>query len=293
LSAIFTILAFIMATRRFVFPRVLELTEEAILFPHGFPRTRITRILYADIIRVVVSGVSARAGFDMDTSRGHFGIVASYFKDFESYRAVKEFILIKAAIAMPRDDMGEESRRQSFPELILHWKESEEWPRYRTHLVVSGPLRPRLAKALWFFVRCMGFFMLPWLLLQVFELPTISTTGFLCVSIPAALFFTSLHWSIAARPARATTISVFDNGITQLSGKQTRALSYRTCTGWAVIERQFEGRTLRILLLQCRNYKGRTCIVEVTLPDTSTRDRLVQLFHDKQIPQLSDLQPSW
>src|ERR1035438_5872005 len=52
LSAMFAVLALIMVTRRLIFPRVLELTEDAVLFPHGFPRTRVTQIPYADIIRM-------------------------------------------------------------------------------------------------------------------------------------------------------------------------------------------------------------------------------------------------
>jgi hypothetical protein len=147
---------------------------------------------------------------------------------------------------------------------------------------------PRLAKALWFFVRCFGIILIPWLLLHFFQQPTVSAAGFLGLSIPVTLFFTSLHWLNATYPARATKISFRDHGITQLSGKQTRDLNYRDCSGWTVVERQFEGRVLQILLLQRRSY-----VVEVVLPDTNTRERLVQLFHDKQIPHAPDLKPSW
>ena len=50
LSAVFTVLACTMMMRRLIFPRVLELSEDAILFPRGFPTTRIVRIHYADIV---------------------------------------------------------------------------------------------------------------------------------------------------------------------------------------------------------------------------------------------------
>ncbi len=286
LSAIFVLLAIIMVARRLVFPRVLELSEDAVLFPHGFPRTRITPIRYADVIQMSWT----HTGLEMVTPRGHFEITASHFKEKEGYRAAADFVCRKTAIAMPpqREPEMFDRRRRAFPEPLLNWDEPRELSAYRTRLVVSSPLVPRLAKALWFFVRCLGFFILPWLLLQLFQLPTISTGGFLCVAIPVALFFTLLHWLSATYPTRYTKISVFDRGITQLSGKQTRSLSYRDCSGWNVVERQFEGQILRILLLQCRAY-----VVEVALPDTSTRDRLVQLFHDKQIPQSLDLKPSW
>jgi hypothetical protein len=179
LSAMFAVLAVAMLTRRLVFPRVLEVSDDAILFPHGFPRTRITRIPFTDIL-------------------------------------------------------------------------------------------------------------LPWLLLNLFQLPTISVAGFLCLAIPVALFFTSLHWLNSTHPARATRISFRDRGITQLSGKQTRDLNYDECSGWEVVERRFEEHVLHILLLQWRNH-----VIEVALPDANTRDRLAQIFRDKQIPHSPDLKPSW
>jgi hypothetical protein len=180
LSAIFVLLAIIMVARRLVFPRVLELSEDAVLFPHGFPRTRITPIRYADVIQMSWT----QTGLEMVTPRGHFEITASHFKEKEGYRAAADFVCRKTAIAMPpqREPEMFDRRRRAFPEPLLNWDEPRELSAYRTRLVVSSPLVPRLAKALWFFVRCLGFFILPWLLLQLFQLPTISTGGFLCVA---------------------------------------------------------------------------------------------------------------
>jgi hypothetical protein len=291
LSAMFVVLAFIVVRRRLVFPGVLELAEDTVLLPHGFPRTRITRISYADIIRMSERGVGGQGSLHMVTARGSFEIAASHLPDIESYHAVRDFTCSRASVVMPRHDEREPLAWRTwgeFPEPILRWVEPEDWPRYRTHLVVSKPLLPRLAKALWFFVRCFGIILLPWLLLHLFQLPTIPASGFLWLSIPVTLFFTSLRWLNATYPARATEVSFRDHGITQLSGKQTRDLNYRDCSGWDVVERQFEERVLHILLLQWRTY-----VVEVALPDINTRDRLVQIFHDKQIPQSPDLRPSW
>jgi hypothetical protein len=285
-SAIFAVLALIMMTRRLVFPRVLELTDDAILFPHGFPRTRITRIPYADIIRMSDRG----DGLSVVAATGSFEITASYLPDTESYRAVKDFICSKTSIVTTRLSKSEPSdwRIWGFPEPVLRWIEPVDWPRYRTHVVTSRPLLPRFAKALWFFIRCFGVILLPWLLLQLFQLPTISIAGFLWLVIPVALFFTSLHWLNATYPVHPTEISFRDKGITQFFGKQTWDLNYADFSGWAVVERQFEGRVLHILLLQ-----GRSRVFEFALPDTTTRDRLEQLFHDKQIPPSPDLKPSW
>ena len=147
---------------------------------------------------------------------------------------------------------------------------------------------PRVANALWFFVRCFGILLLPWLLLQLFQLPTVSIAGFLWLAIPVALFFTSLHWLNAAYPVHPTEISFRDKGITQFFGKQTLYLNYADFSGWAVVERQYEGRILHILLL-----KGRRRVAEFARPDATTRDRLARLFHEKQIPPSPNLRPSW
>ena len=290
LGAIFAVLAVIMMTRRLLFPRVLELTEDAVLFPHGFPRTRVTRIPYADIIRMSDGALVSSTSFSMVTAKGNFEIGAAHLPDMDSYHAVRDFICSNSSIVMTRLDKIEPAdwRIWGFPEPILCWVEPADWPHYRTHYVVSKPFLPRLAKAFWFFVRCFGVILLPWLLLQLFQLPTISTAGFLWLVIPVVLFFTSLHWLNATYPVQPTEISFRDKGITRFFGKQTWDLNYADFSGWALVERQFEGRVLRILLLQ-----GRTRVIAFALPDSSTLDRLVEILHDKRLPQLPDLKPAW
>lgn len=290
LSVMFAILAVVMIMRRLVFPRTLELTDDAILFPHGFPRTRITRILYTDIIRMRYGALASSNSFCMMTARGSFEIGATRFSDIENYNAVRDLICAKTAILMTRLDKFEPSdwRIWGFPEPILRWVEPKDWPHYRTHLVTSKPLLHRLAKALWFFIRCLGIIFLPWLLLCLFQLPTASFAEFLGLSISVTFFFTLLHWFNATYPVHSTEISFRDKGITQFFGKQDFDSNYHNYSGWAVIERPFEGRILYILLL-----KGRTRVIAFALPDTSTRDRLVQLLIDKKLPQLTDLKPAW
>ncbi|MCX6903488.1 MAG: hypothetical protein NTW03_08425 [Verrucomicrobia bacterium] len=290
LSALLAVLALILVMRRLMFPRVLELADDAILFPHGFPRTRITRIPYADIIRMTES-FRFPGSVGLATASGSFEIAAPRFLDFESYHAARDFVCAQASIMIPRyDERDPSAGRQwaEFPDPIISWVEPEDWPRYRTHLVVSKPLLPRLARALWFLARCFVILFLPWLLLRLFRVPTAPAAEYFWLSTGVTFFFTCLHWLFATYPARATTMSFRENGVTQLSGKQTRDLSYRDCSGWEMVERQFEGRVLHILLLQWRNY-----VTEVALPDTGIRDRLVQLFHDKRIPQSPGLKPSW
>src|ERR1035438_378401 len=61
LGVIFALLAIIVATRRILSPRELELTEDAILFPRGFARARITRISYEDIVRMKDNSRASRS----------------------------------------------------------------------------------------------------------------------------------------------------------------------------------------------------------------------------------------
>ena len=221
------------------------------------------------------------------TPRGSFEIGAVRFPNIEGYRAVREFICSKASIVLTQQSRSE-WRPWGFPEPIIHWVEKNDWPPYRTSLVIAKPLLSRLAKAAWFFVRCFGIILLPWLLLHLFQLPTIPAVAFLCLSIPVTFFFTLLHWLNATYPIHPKKISFRDKGITVSAPKQSWDLSYHDFSGWTVVERQFEGSTLHILLLQ-----GRTRILAFALPDTSTRKRVEQLFHDKKLPQLPDLKPSW
>ncbi|HSY18894.1 MAG TPA: hypothetical protein VK815_11190 [Candidatus Acidoferrales bacterium] len=285
LSVMFGFFAFVVLTRRLVFPRTLELTEDAILYPHGFPRTRVTRIPYANIILMRDGAVSPNMSFCVVTGAGDFEIMGIRFTDMESYRDAKDFIQARAAAKMASPEEREKISA-AFPEPIM---EPEDWPRYRRHLVISKPLLPRLGKALWFAIRCLGVFSIPWLLLQALLLPTISFTGFLGVCMPVTFFFTCLYWGYATHPVRVSRITMLGNGISVLSGLQTWNWSYRDFSSWAMIDREFEGRTLYIVLLERRpDY-----VVSFTLPDGITRERFVGIFRDKKIPESPGLKPAW
>ncbi len=291
LSVIFVVLAFIMLTRRLLFPRVLELSEDAILFPRGFPKTRIVRIPYADIILVSECSIGGRSSFCMVTGTGSFEIGVSYFPNIESFLAVRGFICSKALIAMPpHDERGVSAWRtwREFPEPFLRWKEPDDWARYRTGLFSSKPLFSRIGRAFWFFVRCFGIIILPWLVLLVCGLPTSPAVEYLWLAFAATSFFTCLHWLYAAHPAHATEISLREKGISQFFGKQTMHHNYHQFSGWVVVERRFEERVLLILLLQSRHG-----VRALALPGPNIRDQLVQIFQDKQIPQVRDLRPPW
>jgi len=290
LTAIFVALGIFMIVRRLAFPCVLELTEDAILFPHGFPRTRITRVLYVDIIRMGEWALTNTRGFYMVTGRGRFEIMAGRFPEMANYKAVREFICSKTSIAMNQVGKAEpmDWRWRGFPEPVLRWLEPPEWARFRTQLFVSEPLLPRLFRALWFFVRCLGVMLLPWLLLRLFQIPTAGVAGFLGLAISASLFFTLLYWLYAKYPVHAAEISFREKGVTKFFGKQMWDFNYGDFSGWALVEQRFEDRSLHILLMKCRSR-----VIEFALPDATTRDRVSRLLHEKGIPPSSDLRPSW
>lgn len=296
LSVIFTALALIMVMRRIVFPRALELSEDFILFPRGFPGTRIIRIPYADIIRMSETSSSAQNSLTLITGAGWFGIGSSHFANIGTYYAVRDYIYSKALLVMPNDDEWKSSARgvrREFPDPILRWKEPDDWARYRTGIFYSKPLFSRLARSLWFSARCVGVIILPWLALRFCGLPTSPPFEYLLLAVIATFFFTALHWLYAAYPVHATEISFRDNGFSQFFGNQTHNWDYHRLSGWTVVERVFEGRVLLILLLQSATWQARTYVISLALPDANIRDQVTQILHDKKIPHAADLRPSW
>jgi hypothetical protein len=288
LSAVFTALGIILLTRRVVFPRVLELTEEAILFPHGFPRTRVTRIAYTDIIRMFEAGSGARAALYLGTAKGSFEIWVSHLADIKSYREVRDYISARTSIAIHCWEEGQSAIEMEGPKPILRWMEPEDWPRYRTHVFLSKPLRSRMARALWFFVRCFGFFVVPWLLLRVFQVTTAPTLEFLALTLAGTLFLTLVYWIYSRWPVHSTDITVRERGITQFFGKQTWDRSYGDISGWRVIERGFEGRMLHVLLL-----KGGKAVSAIALPDAETRERVAEVLREKGVPEVEEVSAPW
>ncbi len=168
-SVAFAVLAEILLIRRSAFPRVLELTDRAILFNWGHLLwARIVAVHFADITRIRVWPDA----FTMVTSRGEFTIGAARFRDREHYRAVRQFVSTKTAIVLPEQ---EPSRWAGFPfhrdalpvecppcpPPLIHWVAPADWERFRRHVVKSKPVSAHLRRELWFFGRCLGFFLFP------------------------------------------------------------------------------------------------------------------------------------
>ena len=297
LSVIFATLALVVLIRRLAFPCTLELTDDAILLPHGHPWPRITTIPYADIISIDDGGDS----FWINTGRGSFMIGTMRF---EGCRAVREIISVKTAIPLERSrgaSVGPMFDWEVLPEPLVQWAVPEDWYRFRRRAEISKPVY-QLRTELRFFVRCYAFccafVVVPCLgfglnLAGPFKLASISISSFGNVSV-LAILITMIHWLYGIGPVRTETkISFRDRGITErlLNGQQFH-WNYRQFCGWALIERQFKEHILQILVLK-RLVKGRACNEAFALPDAGVRDQVVQILNDRQVPQVPDLKPSW
>ena len=293
LSAIFAVLVVIIVIRRLVYPRVLELREDAVLLPHGVLRTRIAQIAYDDIMRMWENRRGNQTGIWLATSHRPFAITASHLPDSASYQAVKNFIVNHVSGAEIPDAKRASSGGFDWEDLTkpkLRWVEPEAWSRYRKSLNVSKPLFSKLAGGLWCFSRCISIVMLPWLLLRAFQLPTISVAGYVGLSVSFALWVTWLRWFSLNHPVFVAEISFREKGISRFQGKQTADWKYQDFSGWCVIERSFEGSDLSILLLK---QNGSGSVREFALPDNDTRVQTVKLLNEKNVPQTPDLMPSW
>ncbi len=291
LSVIFATLALVVLIRRLAFPCTLELTDDAILLPCGHPWPRITTIPYADIICLQDGGDSLW----INTGRDSFSI---WTNKFEDYRAVRETIAVKAAIAL------EPFGSYDHPAPLVQWVEPEDWTRFLTRAEITKPVFYQLRTELWFFVRCyafccafivvpfLGFVLLIFFGWGPFLLVAVSIRPFAAVFF-LAVIFTMLHWLYRIFHTPAEKISFRDRGITKRNPSgQLFVWNYRQFCGWSVIEMQFEGHVLQILLLK-QLVKGRAYNEAFALPDASVRDQVVQILNDRQVPQVSDIKPSW
>jgi len=289
LSVVFAMLGLGLTARRYWFPRVLELTDEAIQYPHGFFRTKIARIPYADIIRLGEVRDGASDTLWLTTADHSWAIEDLRLPSNRAYREVRAHICSRASITLPEHKLQGARTQKTWveaPEPLLLWHEPVEWPRYRAHLYRSMPLLPRIASECGFFALCAAIPITPWLLLRAFGIPTASVREYLALSGAVALLFTLVHWLLKLFPVGPSRISFRLRGITSDNGKQWFYWHYRELSGWAVTERPFEGRVLHFLLVN-----GRSGMGVFALPDKQTCDQAVQLLRDQQIPEDSGLRP--
>ncbi|MBI3864150.1 MAG: hypothetical protein HY290_19885 [Planctomycetia bacterium] len=301
LSALFGTLALVVLIRRLAFPCTLELTDNAILLPCGHPWPRIKAILYADIISIQDCGDSLW----INTGRGTFWMKTI---QFEGYHAALEIISSKIAIE-PEPLRGTGCRPTFYshviPKPLVQWEQPEDWARFRSRTEISKPVLYHLRTELWFFVCCYAvccaflivcgglLLLLCIFMFEALPLAAVSVRALVGASI-LAIIFTPLHWLDRIYPVPPETkISFRDRGITaRMPSGQLFNWDYRQFCGWAVVERQFKGHVLQILVLK-QLVKGRAYTHEFAFPDASVRDQVLQILNDRHVPQAPDLKPSW
>jgi hypothetical protein len=93
IGGIFVLAAVVLAVRRLVSYRVLELGADALLLPHGFLAIKISRIPYADIEGVSESQMSGQKYLWVRACGRKFTIGASLLPDRDSYAFVRDFLM--------------------------------------------------------------------------------------------------------------------------------------------------------------------------------------------------------
>jgi hypothetical protein len=132
----FAALGLVFVVRRIFFRRWLELTEEEVLFPRGFLRTRIERLRFSEIIRIGEGERFHQSSVYLHGTAVNLEIGESSLGGFDTYKVVRNFIFERAGIGGPAltAPRGVEWYEE-FPKPLLRWTEPAEWPRYRTSLV--------------------------------------------------------------------------------------------------------------------------------------------------------------
>jgi len=98
LGGMFVLAALLLAVRRIAYPQVLVFETDALLLPHGFFQTQITRITYKDIENVseVQMSRSRQTLLHITAYGRRFTITASLLPDVSNYVEIKDFLLSHA-----------------------------------------------------------------------------------------------------------------------------------------------------------------------------------------------------
>jgi hypothetical protein len=92
-GALLTLTGIMMLVRGAVFPRFLELGDEALTLPYGFLATKTNRILYTDIKEFWEGRVNHNTTLIIVTSDGRqYGMQRSFFDDPAHYAEVRDYL---------------------------------------------------------------------------------------------------------------------------------------------------------------------------------------------------------
>ena len=286
-AAMFVILYLAMLVSRLTVSRTLELTEDGIFKSrHGLCRGRV-HFAFSNVIRLAEANIRDHVVLHVFTKDEQFEICSAYFEDSNNYSFVRGVICTRSGIDFPPDTPIVMGWRE-VPPPLLHWTEPDDWPGYRASLVAAKPLFPRAAKTLWFSIRCFAIIMTPRLLLHFAGLADGPFWGYFTVALAFTAFLTFLYWYSRANPARITKIVFRTDRLTFFSGKQTANIKYDQFSGWNIVERQFEGHPLFILLLKSPRWLGAHA-----LACAEDRQHVAKILEAQKIPTDPSLRPSW
>ncbi len=314
LSALLALLAIALVVDRAASSQTLELTETAILLPSFPHRGRTRQVRYADIIFLHEHKVGRGHFLQIVTGQEIHKIESRMLPNLASYQTVRDALCTNvpvekqaASVKTPpiarrensvptlRESMylspvalvGMEKRLLINP--LLAWTEPEDYPRYRTHLVVTAkPLWRRRARAVTHF--CLWFF--PGLFLLLLIRQPVGT--YLVMVPPMALLLAWLAWDNYHHPERCSKISFFPHDYVVQSGLQAWSMNYQDITGWSVVERSFENHPLYFLILENRSRRdGAKYVRTWAFADLHLREPIVQLMREKQLPHSPLLKLPW
>ena len=103
-GAVPVLLALMLTVRRLVFPRFLELDQDALSVPMGFLRVRATRIPYAEVEWTRETAHFSAAVLSLRTRERAGEVISSFLPDAASYASVRDFLhsRLKKMAPVPR-----------------------------------------------------------------------------------------------------------------------------------------------------------------------------------------------
>lgn len=277
----------IVLAKRMSGPQTLELTERGITVRRLGSRVDQIHVEFSKISRLLETNFGNKMIFRVIGKERELDVDSTFFETSEGYAVVRNVICARSGIDFPPDTAVVLGWRE-VPPPPLHWTEPADWPRYRSSLVAAKPPFPRILRNVRFFLCCFAIIMVPRLLLHFSGLADPPFWGYLAGALVLAAFLTFMYWYSNAYPARIAEIVFRADHVTFFSGKQTANIKYENYLGWNIVERQFEGRPLLILLLKTNRW-----VRAHALARPEDRDQVSQILESKKIPADPNLRPSW
>jgi len=173
LGVAFFVMAALGLIVRLGFRRTLVLDDRCIIVPSGFFRLRHRRIPYVDVTQMWERRSPDGVTLWVVTEEAKSEIQSWLLTKPASYDEIKRFIYARAPEVQRLFAHHEPPAWMTWivPKPLLKWTEPGDWQRYRTHLFDTSPLGARLGRAVWFFARWFGCFLVLWLGASLLDTP--------------------------------------------------------------------------------------------------------------------------